>query len=394
MSADVPDREAVLWDARDEVVRWRRCEQGLLPHRREPLLHERLWLPRGRWLDDREDGRGTVHRVGLDASDRVRVVGPDRDPAHWRGDDVAAVIWDGASSRVVLHNCVIDYLVDDAGRVVEARMTRGDDVSVEQYRRDDDGRVVFVCAHDQFGWDLGGTRYQPHRKESFAVEHDERGPLRVRDAGRDRWVVWERCERPWPELLAEGAHTIARLVIDGVAHRVGELDARGTEVFSLMLVYVDQGSLHIEPASFGLEADRRTWLGSGLDGEQLAIKLFYPIHSGDGLDWVDVDWDDDLDWLLLREASLNGPEDPYTTVLDEVCRVLAGHDWDGLIAPTEDFVVYCAEHDEDITPKIRAMRAANPPARLAAWEPVFAAHAEREAPYEDLMPVDPDRVWC
>lgn len=396
MSGDASERDEALRSALDDTVRWRRCEAGLLPHRREPLLRERLWLPRGCWLDDAERGRGTVHRVGLDAAGRVRIVGPDRDPGGWADDDVATVTWDGASSRVQLFDRSLAYLVDDCGRVVEARMVNGGDVAVECYRRDGEGRVVHVQEHGEFGWNLGGARTAPRPGATMTVEHDERGPVRVTDAGRDGFLVWERCDRPWPELLADGARTIARQVLAGIERRVDDLGARGTEVFSLTLTYCeDSGSLWIEPASFGVEAERRAWLRGDLDAHTLGCKLFYTVHDSHGLDWIDLlEWDDDLDWLLMREAALDGPGDPYTTVLDEVCRVLARHDWDALVTPTDDCVVYCAEHDEDIPPKVRAIRAANPPDRLAAWDATFPAHVSREDRCSDLWPAESDRVWC
>lgn len=390
MSADATDRDAALADALADVVRWRRCEEGLLPHRREPFLRERVWLPRGRWLEEGEPGRGTVHRVGLDALDRARVVGPDRDPAGWSGADVATVTWDGARSGVLLPDRAIDYDADDRGRVVAARMTAHDGETIaERYRRDDQGRVVSIEEGAGYTQHLNGVLME--RGPHFAVEHDERGPLRVRHMGSGE-IRWERVDRPFAELLADGARTLARSVVEGVVRRADELDARGTEVYALVLLHFDQGNLRIDPASFALETERRSWLDGGHDPAMVEQSLLDTVADEDSLACVEVDHDEELCWRLLREAALHDP-DPYTTVLDEVARVLARHDWDGLVTTSEDFVVYCANHDEDIPPKVRAIRAANPPERLAAWEAAFPGRGARADAYRDSLTPEPDFVY-
>lgn len=64
-------------------------------------------------------------------------------------------------------------------------------------------------------------------------------------------------------------------------------------------------------------------------------------------------------------------------MLHEVAALLARHDWDRLITPTEDFVVFVAEHDEGIAPKYESLRAINPPDRVAAWAARWPAAVSR-----------------
>lgn len=194
-------------------------------------------------------------------------------------------------------------------------------------------------------------------------------------------------EEPWEQLLARGSRRIAELVVAGIEQRVEELGMRGVEVFALKLVYVDQGSLHIEPVTLGLEADRRRWLAEEREEpdeytDSLVLDLVYLGRDGEALNWINLpDWDDELDALLLREASRASDADPYTTVLDEVARVLLVRDWQGLVTPTDAFVVYCAEHDEGINEKLRAVRAANPPERAARWQTMVEQAASKYPPF-------------
>jgi hypothetical protein len=184
----------------------------------------------------------------------------------------------------------------------------------------------------------------------LTVVHDDRGPARITDSvGATRW---ERRDEPWPQLLDRGAAAIR----DGVV-RVAEAHCRAhgvpptTEVFALMLMYVAQGSLQVWP-HFGLEADRRRWLDEALDPEELAMNLWYLSANGEGPIHPEEDViDGALDRLLLREAALEKPGDPYRVVLGAAAARLARHDWRSTFITTDDFVVDIAEHDEGYAPK-------------------------------------------
>lgn len=194
-------------------------------------------------------------------------------------------------------------------------------------------------------------------------------------------------EEPWEQLLARGARRIAELVVAGIEQRVEELGMRGVEVFALKLVYVDQDSLHIEPVTLGVEADRRRWLAEEREEpdeytDSLVLDLVYLGRDDGALNWINLpDWDEELDELLVLEATRASDADRYTTVLDEVARVLSVHDWQGLVTPTDAFVVYCAEHDEGVIEKLRAVRAANPPDRAARWQAMVEQAASRYPPF-------------
>lgn len=210
----------------------------------------------------------------------------------------------------------------------------------------------------------------------LTVEHDERGPTRITDSAGE--VRWERWDEPWPQLLDRGARAIG----DG-AVRVTEAYCHAhalpptTEVFALMLIYVAQGSLYVS-LSFGLEADRKRWLDDPVDPEELATKLWYLSGNGEGPIYIGEDViDGTLDKLLLREAALKQPGDPYRVVLNAAAARLARHDWASILTTTDDFIVYIAEHDEGYAPKHDSVRAVNPPERLSLWDARWPAVAAR-----------------
>jgi hypothetical protein len=202
----------------------------------------------------------------------------------------------------------------------------------------------------------------------LTVEYDDRGPARITDSVRA--TRWERWDEPWPQLLDRGASAVH----DG-AVRVTEAYCRAhavrptTEVFALMLTYVAQGSLHVS-LSFGLETDRQRWLDDPVDPGELATNLWYLSGNGEGPIFIDEDViDGTLESLLLREAALKQPGDPYRVVLNAAAAWLARHDWSSTLTTTDDFIVYIAEHDEGYAPKHDSLRAANPAERLALGTP-------------------------
>ena len=264
---------------------------------------------------------------------------------------------------------------DDDGRPLRSLYPlRGEE---ERYRYDSDGRMTEILESTALRV-AAGAGERDDVGGPLVVEHDARGPSAIRG---EYETVWERVDEPWPALLGRGAHEIAEGLVDGVKS-CGV--APGTEVFALSLTYVEQGGLH-SVLSFGLEQDRRAWLAARLAGNELARKLWYLIARGGGLYEIErYEIPPELDSLLLREACLKQPADPYRAILHEVAALLARHDWNGLVTPTEDFVVFVAEHDEDITPKHDSVRAVNPADRLAAWDDRWPAGVTRGDDAPDL----------
>jgi hypothetical protein len=86
----------------------------------------------------------------------------------------------------------------------------------------------------------------------------------------------------------------------------------------------------------------------------------------------------DLDRLLLQEGGLNQPADAREVVLDAIGAIVSRHDWGGVMTPTEDFVVYRMGHDEGLRSANESVRAANPAARVAAWERNWPTNAPRD----------------
>jgi YD repeat-containing protein len=267
---------------------------------------------------------------------------------------------------------VVRTACDAMGRPVVTTYDGGrHTVEPERYEYDGDGRLRVI--HESEGlWFTceGSERLQPGGR--LEVEHDEAGPVRI--VG-EHWLVWERPVMPWPERLVEGAQAVADACLAWTRAACREHDVPpGTEVFALMLVYVDQGSVR-PTLSYGLQADRAAWLtDASIDGEELAINLLYLNGDHEGLNFVEGD---DLadDWDLLREACIGQAGDPYRAVLGAVAARLADADFGPQLRRTDDFVVYIAEHDEGFTEKLASIRAHNPPQAVRRWEATWPDRA-------------------
>jgi hypothetical protein len=358
---------------------------GWAGHRAEPLLHERMWSCPLELAGDQPAYDGRLHEAGFDVAGRPVILrrkelGASR---HQADDEVEAVDYrDGEIVVTLPGGAVVTTTIDEHNRPVRT-VYSGTTAGEEIYHYDDSGRL---CAIDEAEclwrtvsfyemWNGTGGR--------LAVEQDEDGPLRITNSvGGARW---ERCEEPWEELLQRGAQAIR----DGVLRVIGDYCrahtvAPTTEVFALMLTYVAQGSLHVT-LSFGLEADRRRWLNAGLDSDQLALNLWYVNANHEGLNYIEdgvIDYA--LEDLLLREAAIKQPHDPYRVVLNAAAAQLARHDWKPMLATTDDFIVYISEHDEGYAPKHQSAREVNPPSRLAIWDarwPPGITRGEDEPPY-------------
>ena len=137
-------------------------------------------------------------------------------------------------------------------------------------------------------------------------------------------------------------------------------------------MYVGDGGLHTL-VNAGMEADRRDIL-AGDDPYEIAADLWYP--GSEQASFLEAE-DDPEDELLLREAALNDVREAQRTILTEVARLLARRDWTGVFTPTEDFIVYIAEHDEVFAPKHASVREVNPAERLAVWDARWPAGVSR-----------------
>jgi hypothetical protein len=305
-----------------QVGRWVTVAPSWMGHRAEPLLHERMWACPLELAGNRRAHDGRLHQAGFDVAGRpviLRRSEPDSglDPHH----EIETVEY--REGEILLHlpgGTVATTTIDGHGRPLRT-VYDGAEAGEEAYHYDAAGRLAAIdeaeCLWRTVSfyemWDATGGR--------LAVEHDDDGPRRIVDsAGKIRW---ERCGEPWDELLERGA----RAICDGVVRVVGD-HCRAhaveptTEVSALVLTCVAQGSLDVT-LSFGPEADRRL---NHIDGTVI---------------------DEPLDSLLLREAAMKQPNDPYRVVLDAAAAHLAHHDWGRLLTTTDDFIVHIAVHDED-----------------------------------------------
>ena len=349
----------------ERVERWVPVSARWWRHRAEPLLHERLWGC-DLTLPDAQRLRDAAHdEAGFDADGR-----PIAWRQVWHGDwaepgvfEIATVNDDGDAVVELAEGVIARTTYDERGLPV--RTDYSDDLEPETYEHDESGRLVAI--HESP--DLGGTVLNTERLETgglLRVEHDAAGPARIVSAGGD--LVWERTTDPWEVQLAKGADEIADQCMHAIRASCQELRVSvGTEVFALMLTYVDQGSLQ-PTVSFGLEEDRRGWHREGLTADDLALNLLYISADHEGLNYIEPTLlPNEFDHALMRRACIAQTDDPYRAVLGAVAVLLARVDWRPLLEPTADFVVYIAEHDEDFGPKLDSIRAHNPPERAARW---------------------------
>jgi YD repeat-containing protein len=255
---------------------------------------------------------------------------------------------------------------DDAGRVVAVRYSDGEG---ERYGYDDAGRLVTIEEHPSLWSTVAGPAHRWDAGGTLTVEHDERGPVRI--AG-PHGAVWTRNDEPWPELLARGADAFAERCAATLAAAPLTAD---TALSSLVVMYVGDGGLAGVVLTAGTDAERQEAL-AGDDPDEMALALWYP--EPPELSFLEVEEDVDLDALLLQEAALNDPREAQRTVLTEAAKLLARRDWAGVFTPTDDFVVFVAEHDEGFSEKHASVREVNPPERLAAWDAAWPAGVARD----------------
>ncbi len=260
---------------------------------------------------------------------------------------------------------------DEAGRLTRVIYEKSDEgpreAGEERYTYDEQGRLVAIDEYAEL-WrtvDANVNRYETGGR--IDVEHDDRGPLRLTGP---QGVVWERRDEPWPDLLRRGATAIADSCVSSL--RAAGMDP-ASEVFALLLRYFDDHCLSVFLV-VGMEAERREIIRRE-SGEEIARFLWRPTSAG--LGDLEPDVDTELNLLLVREAALNSVWGEYRVVLTEVARLLAAQDWTGIFTPTDDFVVFIAEHDEDYAPKDASVRDVNPPERVAAWDAKWPKEAPR-----------------
>jgi hypothetical protein len=203
----------------------------------------------------------------------------------------------------------------------------------------------------------------------LAIEHDVDGPLRIIDDYG--YLVWERCTEPWAELFGRGVRQIADAAIEATEQACRRHGINGeTEVFSLMLSILGDSSLDFA-IYLGLGADRRQWLASAMNEEMLSEALWHLDREAATPHIVPGEAEivpSELGRLMLQEGGLNQPDDARTLILNAVAGALSRHDWQGVMTPTDDFVVYRMGHDEGLRWAYESVRAANPAERVAAWE--------------------------
>jgi YD repeat-containing protein len=275
-------------------------------------------------------------------------------------------VWAHPSSAVPNDAPAATAVLDDAGRLVGTRYSDGEE---ETYEYDENGRLVAIEEADSLAWSASEVVQRVDTGGRLSVEYDEEGPLRIVD--EHERTVWDRPREPFETLFERGVESRARRCAEALAGV--DLDP-DTQIQCMRLIYVDDGDLHTMITVL-TETDREELLQTGaMFG--IACGLWYPESEPVGFLEVEDDEDDDR---LLRETALNDPRDAKRVVLNAVAKRLARHDWSGVFTPTEDFVVFIAEHDEGFALKYESVLEVNPPERLAAWDarwPVGASRGE------------------
>lgn len=249
--------------------------------------------------------------------------------------------------------------LDEAGRPVQTSYTGANEsLGSESYFYDGNGRLAGIEESAELWQTITGSE-RGETGGRLSVQYNEEGLSAIVDAQRS--TIWERPTVPWETRLSSGAAAMADECRELLAEAVAEIDLGGApETYGTSLVYVDQGSLHAIVA-VGLEADRR----AAGDGEDGALATLY-IEGN--LPWIDEELaSEELEAVLLREASMCQPDDPYRVVLGAVARRLSDDALSGL-RKTDDFVAWVAEHDEGLAEKISSIRLHNAPEAVARWE--------------------------
>jgi YD repeat-containing protein len=273
-------------------------------------------------------------------------------------------VWAHPSSTVPEDAPTATAVLDDAGRVVGTRYSDGEE---ERYEYDADGRVIVIREAASLTWSVSELGQRIDTGGRLSVEHDQEGPLRI--VSEHGQTVWDRPGEPFATLFERGVESLARRCVEAFAHV--DLDPH-TQIQCMRLIYVDDGDLHTVITVL-TESDREELLRTGgMFG--IACGLWYP--ESEPVGFLEVE-DDPIDDRLLRETALNDPRDAKRVVLNAVARRLARHVWAGIFVPTEDFVVFIAEHDEGFAPKYESVLEVNPPERLAAWDARWPAGASR-----------------
>jgi YD repeat-containing protein len=273
-------------------------------------------------------------------------------------------VWAHPSSRAPEDAPTTTAMLDDAGRLVGARYSDGEE---ESYEYDADGRLVAIKEADSLAWAVSENAQRVDTGGRLSIEHDEEGPLRI----VDEWerTVWERPGEPFETLFERGIVSFERRCVEALARVAVDPD---TQIQCMRLIYVDDGDLHTIITVL-TEDDRERLLQTG-GAFDIACGLWYP--ESEPVGFLEVE-DHEDDQRLLRETALNDPRDAKRVVLNAVAKRLAHRDWSGVFTPTEDFLVFIAEHDEGFAPKYESVLEVNPPERLAAWDARWPAGASR-----------------
>ena len=336
-------------------------------HRPEPLAAERLWAPG-------TDATGAEPRrqAGLDADGSVVLVGPGgRPPELWTAppDWVDVIERSKDQCTVTVHafgrrgEPRVTTWFDAAGRPRTSSYTGGH--LDEQYVYDSQRRLVEIVESPgltSLGWEH--WRAEEPIGGRLEVLHDERGVRVVRRADSGL-VVWERLDRPWPEVLAGFAAALAEAVVAGVA-KASRDDGHGPEeqVFSLALVPYPVALAELRPMVFaGREADRRRIVAH--PDEYVEEYLWWCQHDDSTSIVGFADLPVDVQRAAVRAAVMQAPGDPLETLCQAAVPRLAAHDWGAIFTPTPDFAVYVIGEDVGPADIYRSMVAGNPAVRLA-----------------------------
>jgi hypothetical protein len=376
--------EGMVGAARERVAVWQWARPFPLPHRREPLLHERLWLPRGQLLDAPPSIVNGHERYGWAASGDLALylteasTLPDGLPA---GRSLSSPWPDGSwydGGEIVLADeglvvCAafaeshrngrwrfrFDGLVRyrfDGGRVIASEYLgyAGDDPEsgFERYLYDAAGSLVAI---DEYEGLLNTTPDYGTREDLIPAG----GMLEVRQAkdperltilsGDD--IVWRPAPASWSQLLEQRADEAARACQAAIAAWAAQYPERATR--PVLAVQLDDYTQATPCAAVKVAFER-------------------PHRHGHASHWADlepvsntIDFDDQEGTLLRVGASAG--EDVQTAISEAVVRRLRAFDWDGILTLSDDLLVYADRSENDPGECVASARRVNPPDVVDRW---------------------------